>query len=159
MKGILKSQSAMEYLMTYGWAILILGIVASALFALGIFNPGQSASQVCQLEAGFICANYYMVQNGILTLNIIQSTTVPVNITAVGCNTNSTLITTQNIKPQDYMPIGSNVTINVQCYDGSLPFSGKINQLYLGNLQLNYTDATTGFPQIIYGNIAVRISR
>ncbi len=35
----LKSQSAMEYLMTYGWAILIIAIVMAALFSLGIFNP------------------------------------------------------------------------------------------------------------------------
>jgi hypothetical protein len=34
-----KAQSAMEYLMTYGWAILIVIIVAAALYALGIFNP------------------------------------------------------------------------------------------------------------------------
>ncbi len=35
----LKSQSAMEYLMTYGWAILIIAIVLLAFFALGVFNP------------------------------------------------------------------------------------------------------------------------
>ena len=35
-----KGQTAMEYLMTYGWAILIIIIVAAALFALGVFNPG-----------------------------------------------------------------------------------------------------------------------
>jgi len=35
----LKAQAAMEYLMTYGWAILIVVIVAAALFALGVFNP------------------------------------------------------------------------------------------------------------------------
>ncbi len=29
----------MEYLMTYGWAILIVIIVAAALYALGVFNP------------------------------------------------------------------------------------------------------------------------
>ncbi len=33
-----KSQSAMEYLMTYGWAILIIAIVMVALFQLGVFN-------------------------------------------------------------------------------------------------------------------------
>ena len=38
-KGPSKSQSAMEYLMTYGWAILIIAIVMVALFALGVFNP------------------------------------------------------------------------------------------------------------------------
>ena len=33
------SQSAMEYLMTYGWAILIIAVVLAALFELGVFNP------------------------------------------------------------------------------------------------------------------------
>ncbi|MGC8662475.1 MAG: hypothetical protein ACP5RT_01670, partial [Candidatus Micrarchaeia archaeon] len=30
-----KAQSAMEYLMTYGWAILIIAVVLGALFQLG----------------------------------------------------------------------------------------------------------------------------
>jgi len=38
-KASAKAQSAMEYLMTYGWAILIISIVLAALFQLGVFNP------------------------------------------------------------------------------------------------------------------------
>jgi len=34
-----KSQSAMEYLMTYGWAILVVLIALGALFYLGVFSP------------------------------------------------------------------------------------------------------------------------
>ena len=34
-----RSQSAMEYLVTYGWAILIIAVVLAALFELGVFNP------------------------------------------------------------------------------------------------------------------------
>ena len=34
-----RSQSAMEYLMTYGWAILVIAIVIAALFSLNIFSP------------------------------------------------------------------------------------------------------------------------
>ena len=37
----LKSQSAMEYLMTYGWAILIIAVVLSVLFQLGVFSSGN----------------------------------------------------------------------------------------------------------------------
>jgi hypothetical protein len=39
-----KAQSALEYLMTYGWAILIIVIIGAALFALGVFNPGGSTA-------------------------------------------------------------------------------------------------------------------
>ncbi|MCL5102228.1 MAG: LamG domain-containing protein [Candidatus Marsarchaeota archaeon] len=35
----MKAQSAMEYLMTYGWAILVIAIVLAALYGLGVFNP------------------------------------------------------------------------------------------------------------------------
>jgi len=38
-KASAKAQSAMEYLMTYGWAILIISVVLAALFQLGVFNP------------------------------------------------------------------------------------------------------------------------
>jgi hypothetical protein len=37
-----RSQSALEYMMTYGWAILIIVIVAVILYSMGIFNPSSS---------------------------------------------------------------------------------------------------------------------
>ena len=37
----LESQSAMEYLMTYGWAILIIAVVLAVLFQLGVFSGGN----------------------------------------------------------------------------------------------------------------------
>ena len=39
-----RSQSALEYMMTYGWAILIIVIVAVILYSMGIFNPSSSIS-------------------------------------------------------------------------------------------------------------------
>ena len=48
-----RSQSAMEYLMTYGWAILIVAIVLIAIFSSGIFNSAASAPKTaagaCQI--------------------------------------------------------------------------------------------------------------
>jgi hypothetical protein len=39
-----KAQSALEYMMTYGWAILIIVIVAVILYSMGIFNPSSSVT-------------------------------------------------------------------------------------------------------------------
>jgi len=36
----MRSQAALEYLLTYGWAILIVIIVGSSLYGLGVFSPG-----------------------------------------------------------------------------------------------------------------------
>ena len=38
-----RAQSAMEYLMTYGWAILVIAVVLGVLYSLGIFNPSNFA--------------------------------------------------------------------------------------------------------------------
>ncbi len=45
-----RSQSALEYMMTYGWAILIIVIVAVILYSMGIFNP---SSAVTTTSSGF----------------------------------------------------------------------------------------------------------
>ena len=60
-----KAQSAMEYLMTYGWAILIIAVVLAALFELGVFNGSNLAPQACIAESGFICKNPVYTANGI----------------------------------------------------------------------------------------------
>lgn len=37
-----KGQAALEYLMTYGWAILIIIVVVAALYAMGVFTPRRT---------------------------------------------------------------------------------------------------------------------
>ncbi len=38
-----RAQSAMEYLITYGWAILVIAVVFILLFSMGVFNPNTFA--------------------------------------------------------------------------------------------------------------------
>ena len=50
-----KAQAAMEFLMTYGWAILVVLIVLAALFYLGIFTP--KTPNICIVGAPLTCAD------------------------------------------------------------------------------------------------------
>jgi len=52
-----KGQAAMEYLTTYGWAILILVIVMGALLYLGVFNASGRVPERCSLPAGMSCGS------------------------------------------------------------------------------------------------------
>jgi|SRR3989344_2805831 len=64
-----KSQSAMEYLMTYGWAILVVLIALGALFYLGVFSP--TVPNVCNIPAPFSCQDIKLADTGdTLTLRI-----------------------------------------------------------------------------------------
>lgn len=82
-----KLQSAMEYLMTYGWAILIIAVVLGALFSLGVFNTGSITGVSCVASPGFLCQNPF-ISNAIsnnLTVTIGQSTGSTYYNVAMGC--------------------------------------------------------------------------
>ncbi|VVB68283.1 Uncharacterised protein [Candidatus Norongarragalina meridionalis] len=54
-----RGQSALEYLVTYGWAILAIVIIAAVLWYFGIFNPNKwSSSKQCGGFANFQCIDY-----------------------------------------------------------------------------------------------------
>lgn len=45
---LVKGQGALEYLMTYGWALLVIVVVGAALFALGVLNPATYTQSSCR---------------------------------------------------------------------------------------------------------------
>ncbi len=69
----LKAQSAMEYLMTYGWAILIIAVVLGALFSLGVFSSGALLGTSCIALSGYLCSNP-VLHSGTFTATIGQAT-------------------------------------------------------------------------------------
>jgi len=54
MKGK-KGQAAVEYLLTYGWAILLLVVVIGAIFASGILTPSYFIAEECYLGPNLPC--------------------------------------------------------------------------------------------------------
>jgi len=72
-----KAQSAMEYLMTYGWAILIIAVVLGALFSLGVFSGSSLLGTSCIASPGYFCQNPVLTpsgSNGALTFSFGQNT-------------------------------------------------------------------------------------
>jgi hypothetical protein len=152
------AQSAMEYLMTYGWAILIIAVVLSALFMLGLFNPSTFVSSQCIFPAEFSCIDSYLSTSGLLTVNIEQAVSAPINVTAIGCNTNATTTFMKTITPAVYIPIGSNYTFSVWCHAGSTNYTGSPGDLYHGFIIMNYTNVQTGFPHTTIATLLQKIT-
>ncbi len=50
-----KAQAALEFLTTYGWAFLILGVAIAGLAYLGVFNPSNFVKSTCQFDTGIAC--------------------------------------------------------------------------------------------------------
>ncbi len=50
-----KGQAAMEFLMTYGWAIMVVLVVIGALGYFGVLNPSRFIPEKCDISIGFSC--------------------------------------------------------------------------------------------------------
>jgi hypothetical protein len=162
-----KAQSAMEYLVTYGWAILIISIVLGAIFSLGLLNPNTFVNSQCIFPAEFSCLSSSMDSSGNLIINLMQSTTAPINITAIGCNSNATIanMLTFNGPQQKFLPIGTNITISgntmtpLKCYTGNVVATIGVGTLFKGYVIVNYTDLQTGFPHTSIGTLIQKIMK
>ena len=58
-----RGQAAMEFLMTYGWALLVVLIAIGALAFFGVLNPSKFLPQSCVLGPGLACEDFKIVDD------------------------------------------------------------------------------------------------
>ena len=124
-----KAQAAMEYLMTYGWAIIIVIIVAAALYAMGLFNPGTQAiatgfNNIGKPEPG----PWQMLSDGSLTVLLGNNAPYGVNVTSLSVDAGATTCSTVRLNSQTVtgagVSIGMGADFNVTADCGS-PIQGS----------------------------------
>ncbi len=150
----MRLQSALEYLSTYGWMIMLVAVALAALYEFGIFGNNPI---YCTLNSNLACTNYVIQPDGTLTLTILQTTGNPINITAFSCTANATptFTTIQSGEIQS----GHSATLTEQCYDSkNNAFSGPTGSVYRGNIALRYANYLTEYPTLVYGAISVKVS-
>ncbi len=132
-KGSLKGQSAMEYLMTYGWSILLITIALIALFELGFFQSGGSLPITCIAEQGFLCNNPSMNTTGNFSVTFGEALGSPLTISGLGCSNSSIEPTNWAFKLIPLYP-GQPTQITFKC-----PVSGNsVGSTFGGVLWIRY---------------------
>jgi hypothetical protein len=97
-KRAMRAQSAMEYLMTYGWAILIIAVVLGALFSLGVFSSSSLLGTSCIAYSGYTCLNP-VLHGGTFNAIIGQATGtswITANVIFVGYGVGASGLTTNS---------------------------------------------------------------
>ncbi len=135
----------MEYLMTYGWAILIIAVVMVALFSLGILSGNPLGTQ-CLPQPGFECTNPVLsatTGNLVVQVGQIGQTWLTSNIVYVpqGTTVSQSLFTagTEN-DISGGLTAGQPITVWVPV---TAPLV-KVGSTYSGQLWLQYTTSTGG---------------
>ena len=161
----LRGQSAMEYLMTYGWAILVIIIVIAVLFYIGVLNPRNVTPTSCAFPPGISCASFKLAEDNTLTLRIGQAVGHRITVTNASClqagasdpgiDTNWTMFL-----PTHEIGSGEQDTsdISLTCEDstgGAIP-AGIIGETVKLKVWLNYTEADTGTTRQVIGDVSAR---
>ncbi len=91
-----KAQSAMEYLMTYGWAILIVIVVVAALYSMGVFSGGGAGAPCSPCFSTFAYIDHnattVIITSGSRTIRDIQASGLELSTDASPWNAPSTSI-------------------------------------------------------------------
>ena len=162
-----KAQSAMEYLMTYGWAILIIAVVLAALDFLGVFNGNTFIGSSCLATPGYLCSNPVMTANAngpnLLSFNFKQDSGETLYNVSFMCAASSSSqgypnvnITSTNYGAQTssnltVLTSGSSVTVSgLECYsnNGNLFKDNPIGAVFSGTLWIRYN--LQGYPSSDY---------
>lgn len=150
-----KGQTALEYLMTYGWAILIVIIVGASLYSLGVFSPGTWTGKRTTGFAQFQIVDFKFSTAGNLTLVVGNRLGKSVSLDHIVATYKQG---TCNI------PIGETIGPNIQksyslntvtCTSNSTnwPSAGDLRTSYNILLDLYYVDPESTLSHIDSGNL------
>ncbi len=139
-----KAQAALEFLMTYGWAILVVLIAIGSLAFFGVLSPDRFLPDKCLLKTGLTCADHKVTpgQIDVYLRNGIGDDIVVDTVAVQGCG---------SISPATAMTNGGEAQFNVPCapaLTGS-KFSGVLN--------ITYTSAGSGFTRNNIGDLTASI--
>lgn len=133
-----RGQSALEYLMTYGWAILAVVIIAGALWYLGIFDPSRFAGEKqCGGFSAFTCQDQRMNATGTLALVLNNKLGGAMTITTAGCT-----------------PTSVAANANTTCTISGFPSGTAGNSFSRVTVSVNYTDTRSGLTHTDSGFVA-----
>ena len=145
-----KSQAAMEFLMTYGWAILVVLVAIGALAYFGVLSPDRFLPSRCTLPAGIACVDHEVTDPGsgsgnvyIVVRNGLGYDIDTISIAASGC--------TGGIEEEIIKNGGNPITL--VAYGCTVTAGEK----YSGDINVTYTNADTGLTHVTRGTLTTRV--
>ena len=82
-----RGQAAMEFLMTYGWAILVVLVAIGALAYFGVLSPGNYLPSSCTIAPGIGCDDFKITATGaqVILRNGLGEDLTTVDVAIAGC--------------------------------------------------------------------------
>jgi hypothetical protein len=149
-----KGQAALEFLMTYGWAILVVLAAIAALAFFGVLNPGRFLPEKCTMPSGLACLDFQVV-SGQLTLIVQNSFGFDINNVAVTLSNGTGCAQSTNMTGAGSLTNGAKATytLGLNASTACQPSSGKFRV----NVNMNYVNQDTNLAHTKTGELIVQV--
>jgi hypothetical protein len=81
-----KGQAALEFLTTYGWAIVVLLVMVGTIAYFGILNPSKFTPSRCIISPEFNCLDYQITNDGKVAIQLEQTTGKTIYLQSMNCS-------------------------------------------------------------------------
>jgi hypothetical protein len=151
-----KGQAAMEFLMTYGWAILVVLAAIGALAYFGVLSPGKLVPDKCTVGPGFDIKDCKVsttklqvtIYNGIG----VDLKNVSVNISTTGGSD----VTCQSLTVLGDLANGATSSLTDLCAFGS---AQTLGQRFDGDIGITYTKSGEQLSHTVTGKVQRKVEQ
>jgi hypothetical protein len=148
-----KGQAALEFLMTYGWAILVVLVSIGALAYFGVLSPERFLPAKCTLQSGITCLDHKATGSGASTgftaflQNNLGQDIDQIVVGAGGCGNYPGTVGSTGVAT---MANGGQGTFFIPCtFTSTSKYSGQLN--------VSYRIVETGITHNNVGSVVTRI--
>ena len=116
-------QAALEFIMTYGWAILVVLVAVGALAYFGVLSPDKFLPSKCTLQSGIACIDHKATATS-LTMVVQNSLGRDITVNSVNAASCTAL------GSQGTLSNGGQATYTLVCVNSGSKYNGQANITY-----------------------------
>lgn len=144
-----RAQAAMEFLMTYGWALLVVVAAIATLAYFGVLSPDRFVPEKCTMSPGISCSSFRVDTNAAqLYLRNGLGQDLSIDSIKVGDNCQRT-----------YSPAVQFLNGDAKNFNITGCTNGAIGSRFKEDIVIDYTDAESGIAKKIEGQITAKIAQ
>ena len=149
-----RAQAALEFLMTYGWAILVVLAAIGALAYFGVLKPDKFLPEKCTIAPGIDCAGHKIdITKVTLVLRNGLGKDITIDGVTVGSNCNETPLVGGSVRIDN----GDKATIIIGDAPGTPCNNGAPEEKFKEDLYLTYTELDVNITKVTSGNIVAKV--
>ncbi|MBN2141766.1 hypothetical protein JW711_00400 [Candidatus Woesearchaeota archaeon] len=155
-----KGQAAMEFLMTYGWAILVVLAAIGALAYFGVLSPGKLVPDKCTLGPGFDIKDCKVSTSGVqLTLYNGLGADVTSVATTVTATAGSAVSACDETNVTAFLANGQTSTMMTICSTAFGADTPSIGERFDADISVVYTKSGETVNHTISGKIQRKVEQ